>query len=129
MGSFNAPAYEVRITSMSKVLAIHLIEPHPGVSIEDFEQRVLEVLRGVPVFDGWKTYVLKGDRGERKGQYLLVHEFDSIEIRNRYFPNEDGSAAEEVRLSRHRPDLDEKWYATVRTTPYTPYTDYIELGG
>jgi hypothetical protein len=111
---------------MSKVLAIHLIEPHPGISIEEFEQRVLEVLQ---VFDGWKTYVLKGDRGERKGQHLLIHEFDSIETRDRYFPNEDGSAAEEVRLSRHRPDLDEKWYATVRTTPYLPYTDYVRMGG
>jgi len=44
--------------------------------------------------DGMYSYVLKGDRGVRKGKYLLVYCFKSYEVRNRYFPKEGEDESE-----------------------------------
>ena len=83
---------------MAKVFGIHMIELRSNVDAADFERYVLkEYLPSVPTFAGWQARLLKGDRGERVGQYLLVFEIDSIEARNRYFPME-GQMSEEAQV-------------------------------
>ncbi len=79
---------------MSKIISVHILEPLPGVTLEDYEKVMFEAAQAFQMIDakGWKTYVSKGDRGIRKGKYALIHEFDSIEARQRYFPVEGGEA-------------------------------------
>ena len=40
--------------------------------------------------DGLKIEILKGDRGDHKGGYILIWKFDSAASRNQFFPREGG---------------------------------------
>ena len=44
------------------------------------------------MLSGMTMRLLKGDRGDREGKYLVMFEFDSVERRNQLFP-EAGPAA------------------------------------
>jgi hypothetical protein len=111
---------------MSKVFAIHRIDPRPGVAVKDFEQFLLDTLGATPQFAGWKTYMLKGDRGGRENVCWSI--IRHVETRNRYFPSEGGQPSDEAQRVLNRPDLMEKWNRTVISTPDLPYTDYVALG-
>ena len=74
---------------MAKVFSIFHFELHPGVDGAAFEQFVNEEVYPATVRSDLIIYVLKGDRGERNGKYLAMFEFESVEARNRYWP-EDG---------------------------------------
>ena len=74
------------------VLSMREFELKPGVRAAEFEKFVRgdlaqTVARNVR---GMKIEILKGDRGDRKGAYILVWEFDSVATRNRFFPREGG---------------------------------------
>ena len=74
------------------VLSMREFELKPGVRAAEFEKFVRgdlaqTVARNVR---GMKIEILKGDRGDRKGAYILVWEFDSVDARNRFFPREGG---------------------------------------
>ena len=71
---------------MPKVFGLHEIEVPPGVTPEEHEQFLTKVLASAPVLPSWKTYLLKGERGERAGKLLLLHEIETVEARDRYFP-------------------------------------------
>jgi hypothetical protein len=115
---------------MSKIMSIHTLEALPGANREDFEKVMLEAASTDPMVnaEGWKTYIVKGDRGARKGQFALIHEFDSVEARNRYFPTENGEPAEEaqqVLRSFEASGLANRWNALVKDGDYT---DYVFVG-
>src|SRR5215211_3637850 len=61
------------------------LSPQPGVEPDDYERFFAEEIATV-VLPGWKTHLLKGDRGERAGKYLVLLEIESLEARDRYFP-------------------------------------------
>ena len=44
---------------------------------------------------GWKLHLLKGERGAPVGKFLVLLEIESVEARDRYFPN-PGEESEEV---------------------------------
>jgi hypothetical protein len=72
------------------VMSMRFFELRPGVKPKAFESFVRTELadalgRGA---DGMKMHIFKGDRGERKGAYILVWEFDSVATRDRCFPRE-----------------------------------------
>ena len=71
---------------MAKVYSIHPLELNPGVTAEEFEKFVNSAGAGLQA-GGVKF--LKGDRGARKGQYMMLTEWDSVEARNRDFPEAD----------------------------------------
>jgi hypothetical protein len=48
---------------MPKVLGPHEVELPSGVTPEEYEQVFGKELASLPDFQGWKTYLLKGDRG------------------------------------------------------------------
>jgi len=76
--------------------------------------------------DGFYNYVLKGDRGAKKGSYLLLSVFDSADRRDLYFP---------VPLGPSSHDFHSQWLKLETTSrkfdTYAPedlefkYTDYI----
>jgi hypothetical protein len=69
---------------MAKVFGVHTVELLPGVKEEDFEKFMIE--EGCPVWsEGVELYLLKGDKGERVGKYVILFVIDSVEVRNRVF--------------------------------------------
>ena len=83
---------------MSKVYSFHMISLKAGASGPDFEQYFQKELKSWPMLSGMSMRLLKGDRGDREGKYLVMFEFDSVERRNQLFP-EAGPAARQSRTS------------------------------
>ena len=83
---------------MSRVLGVHEIELKPGTDPEEFERAAAEVASTVQP-EGWRTLVLKGERGPRSGNYLMIFEIDSLEARNRLYPEEGHAHQEETSAS------------------------------
>ncbi len=114
---------------MAKILSVHVYEPAPGASEEAYENLMLATARELQSFvaEGWRSYVVKGDRGANKGKYGIIHEFDSVEARNRYWPVEDGGATEETQriffdwIDR---GLTEQWEALVDEGRGLDYSDF-----
>jgi len=113
---------------MSKVFGMHMIALQPGVKAEDFEKFVIEEMYPLPSLDGMKVYLLKGDRGDREGKYLVVYELESVEFRDRYFPapGEMSKEAQQFFESTATAAM-EKW-ATFVTPISVIYTDYVVVG-
>ncbi len=112
---------------MSKVFGMHMIALRPGVKAGDFEKFVTKEIYPLPSLAGMKTYLLKGDRGDREGKYLIMYEFESVEVRDRYFPS-PGEASKEVQqvLGSYAAVM-EKW-ATFATPLDEITTDYVVVG-
>lgn len=71
-----------------RVLGIHNLVLKPDVAPADFERFVAEEWTPpfADVYPGVDLQVLKGERGNAPGTYLLVFEIDSIKARDHYFP-------------------------------------------
>ena len=114
---------------MSKVYSFHMISLKAGASAQDFEQYFLKDLKSWPMLSGMAMRLLKGDRGDREGKYLVMFEFESVERRNQLFP-EAGPAARQTSdefmqwMSAAGPTL-AKWdeYATPIDMIYTDYRE------
>ena len=63
-----------------------------------------------PELDGWKTRLLKGDRGKRAGKYAILYEIESPDARDRYFPA-DGQGSEDLnRFEADHPAAAAVWH-------------------
>jgi hypothetical protein len=108
------------------VLSMREFELKPGVSAAEFEQFVRgemasTVARNVK---GMKIEILKGDRGERKGAYILVWEFDSVATRNQFFPREGGGSGPPFKEAwDHIKTVMGKFRSYVKEL--SAYTDYV----
>lgn len=114
---------------MAKVFAIHYFDLKPGANASAFEKFI--AADPFPTLSGWNTHIVKGERGERAGKYALIHEFDSVEIRNRYFPAEGGEPNPEVQQLFNSPEMQaagEQWDAFATSMMQTVYTDYVVVG-
>jgi hypothetical protein len=112
---------------MSKVFGMHMIALKPGVEAEDFERFVTEEVYPAPEPEGVKSYLLKGDRGDREGKYLWVMEIESVEARDRLFPSPGESSEEARQLFESYAAVLEKW-ETFATPMDVIYTDYVVVG-
>jgi len=110
---------------MAKVYAIHEVSLHPGVNEQDFERFITEQLAAMSL-PGVTGHLLKGDRGKRAGQYALLTEFESVDVRNRYYPTE-GSQGEGMPPPSQ--DVVDKLASLSPTVLGDPdlYTDYVEV--
>jgi hypothetical protein len=113
---------------VSKVFGMHMIALRPGVKPEDFErfvnQKVYPAYSEALRIDG---YLLKGDRGDREGKYLMVFEFPSVEARDRLFPSPSKLSEQAQQLFARSQKLFEEW-ATFATPLDAIYTDYVAVG-
>jgi hypothetical protein len=115
---------------MAKVFGLHEIELRSGVSPEDYEQLFTKEIAHLPFLPGWKAYLLKADRGEREGKYLLMYEVESVEARDRFFPGPDEQSQEFQRFLEQHPELApvmEKSSA-FEVEPHN-WSDYVVVGG
>jgi hypothetical protein len=70
---------------MGRLFGIVELELRPGVSEAEVEQ-LLAQFAAQPQPPGTRFYTLKGNRGKRDGQYLVLTEFESVVERDRYWP-------------------------------------------
>jgi hypothetical protein len=120
------------VVAMARMIAIHEIELKPGVQAEELERFFRDEVAHVPLYPGWKTTLLKGDRGSRAGKYAVLFEIDSLEARNRYVPTEGADSEEAKQWQRNHPEfgaLVAKWGSVATMVGEAPdaYTDYVEV--
>jgi hypothetical protein len=118
---------------MTRVFGLHEIELNPGVNEEDFEKFFLKELATAPMYPGFSLRLLKGDRGARKGKYLVLFDIDSVETRDRFSSAPHQGSAEADQFDEAHKDvwepLFQKW-ATFSPTDIAQnlnYTDYHVL--
>jgi hypothetical protein len=116
---------------MAKVLGIHRLELKTGVDEQAFEQFVTETL--APIYHQYeprqRAYLIKGDRGERAGQYALLIEIESIEARDDIYPVE-GQISETIeRVVAATAPVWDKLNTLVETFPDPRHTDYVVMAG
>lgn len=103
------------------------MELNPEIAPESFERFVLDqFLPALPLdrTPGVRAYLLKADRGARANQYLWMFEFDSVEVRDRYFPGPQTISDELKALIEPLHDLAQIWDSSSTRTK----TDYVVLG-
>ncbi len=112
---------------MAKVYGIHEIELHPGADPAAFEQLFAAGAELDAAYEGWTPYLLKGERGERKGKYMMLVEIESLAARDRYIPD-SGPTAEGLDVEQRAADYWARWQqlATVPGTD-TVFTDYVVI--
>jgi hypothetical protein len=93
---------------MARLLCIHEIELANGTDAVEFERLFTEGATQ-PELVGWKTRLLRGDRGERAGKYAILYEIESPEARDRYFPAEDQESEDLNRFAAEHPAAAEFW--------------------
>ncbi len=116
---------------MARVHAHHKVGLKPGVDLAEFERfAVEEVGPALEQMPGISYRLLRGEKGDRKGRYMELLEFDSVERLRSYFPEDkpDGSEEFQRHFEEHMAPLMEKWntFALSETDP--TYTDYVVLG-
>lgn len=122
---------------MAKIYGMHPIRLHPGVDGAEFERFFTEEFAPAAAAEpgavpgGWKAHLLKGERGDRVGQYMMLVEIESEEARGDvHDQTPEEIAAEEANASEEWRSVMAKW----RTfTPNwlgenTVYTDYVVVG-
>jgi hypothetical protein len=79
---------------------------------QEYERFFVEQIAPTSQLPGWKTYLLKGDRGARTGKYLVLFEIESLEARDRFFPGPGQESEEFTRFFEQHPEAAaamEKW--------------------
>lgn len=113
---------------MAKVLGIHELELNAGTTPEEFERFITEEFQQMPGYPGTRFIVMRGVRGRRVDQYLLVFEFDSLETFQHIIPREN-EFSEDYRTflaSDAVAKVLERW-RQIATIPDPHYTDYVTL--
>jgi len=110
------------------VLSMREFELRSGVKPEEFEKYAREELTRAlsQAKTGTRFRILKGDRGDRKGGYLLIWEFESVAARNEFFPKEGSGASPACQAAWKRIKLAmEKFSIYVKEK--RSYTDYVTV--
>jgi hypothetical protein len=117
---------------MAKVLGMHSIDLKPGVDEAAFEELIrTEVLPPYNMVPGQTAHLLKADRGERNGKYLVLIELESTERRDHIYPpaGDGWGVADDVQqlVGDIRPIM-EKLSTFVEEYPDPAFTDYVMVG-
>jgi len=112
------------------VLSVREFELRSGVKSEDFEKYAREELTRAlsQAKTGAHFRILKGDRGDRKGGYLLIWEFESVAARNEFFPKEGGGASPACQQAWKRIKLAMEKFSVYVKEKHS-YTDYVTVAG
>lgn len=71
------------------MIGVHMLDLQEGVTTEEFDAFVtgpFDKLWREPI-GGIQARIEQGNRGEEKGRYAIIWEFDSVELRDTYFPD------------------------------------------
>jgi len=122
------PAVESGGQVASPVLSVREFELRSGVKPEEFETYVRQELTHAlsRAKTGAQFRILKGDRGDRKGGYLLIWEFESVAARNEFFPKEDGGPSPACQQTWKRIKLALEKFSIYVKEKHS-YTDYVTV--
>ena len=111
------------------VYSFRIIKLREGVGAEKFEAFVREEFAKVfaKPAHGIHPLIVKGDRGAAKGQYRLVVVFASKEIRDKYFPVENGEPSNALREDATPAQLKAVEKLGTFVEPIE-YTDFVTMG-
>ena len=112
---------------MAKAIRIFQFRLNPDVQAEEFERFVAEQLLKAPLGAGVRIRFFKCDRdsqGDLIGTYANELEFESVEIRDRYFPTVSETSEEFNRLWSEIGAVWAKFHSMVDGR----YLDYVEYG-
>jgi hypothetical protein len=101
-----------------------------GASAAQFEKFVIDKLAPENgKLPGYKDYILKGERGDDKGNYLVVGVFDSKKTRDFYFPTEGKGFSEQgAKLAAALPNYGQELSKMIQVVPTdSSYSDYVML--
>ncbi len=101
----------------------------PGADPKQFETLFAD--KAVPIWKSivpadWRMTLLIGDRGERKGKYLLVYEFPSVDERNRLAPDQ-GSGVYAEAFAKHESLWEEMRKLAGEVGVDDLFTDYVAI--
>ena len=107
-----------------QVIAVHQVELQDHIDAKAFEKFIHSEI--APIYNRMKgqTFTLvKGDRGGRIGSYAIILQFDSIEDRNRIYPENEEPTGDWGK--------DEIWETlssmTIDLWTESMFTDYVEI--
>ena len=112
---------------MPSVYGLHRVRLRPGVDPEEFERFTLsEFLPALQALHapGVQFALLKAERGADAGSYQFMMVFDSVETRDRYFPEEVRASDELIELIQPLAPLAEVWEGLSAREK----TDWLRLG-
>ncbi len=114
---------------MARVLGVHKVGLKPGVDLAEFERfAVEEVCPAIEQIPGLRYRLLRGEKGDRKGRYLELYEFDSVERWRSYFPEDKPDGSEELQpYFEQMAPMMEKWNTFALSLTDPTFTDYVVL--
>jgi hypothetical protein len=110
---------------MPKVFVTNAIALRPGVQADEFERFVREEINASPWPDGIHVSLLKGDRGDREGKYLVLLQFDSVERRDWASPAIGQLSAEYLQMIEPKMAALEKWGTLASGPLAATFTEYV----
>jgi hypothetical protein len=111
---------------MPRMFGLHEIELRPEVDPAEYERFFAREITKLPTLPGWQVRLLKGERGTRAGKFLLVFEIESLEARNRFFPNPGEESEESRQFFEQHPDAAAAWDKAWAFESGTPdFNDYF----
>lgn len=114
---------------LGEVVAVRALAVKSGSEM-DFEKYVVsDLYHAFDHIPGVDAYVYLGDRGANKGVYIMLYSFESVELRNTFFPSPgEGPAEAHAHYWDKATELTAGMSAYVDTanTPDT-YTDYVSI--
>jgi hypothetical protein len=113
---------------MPKVFGIREIELRPDADANEYERFCREDVLPKIGLEGWKIYLLRGDRGSRGDKFAWLFEIESTDARDRYFPAHNELSEEITRWFEQHP---EAWMALQPGTFVEAEndTDYLDISG
>jgi len=121
-------AAEMRAPAKPQVFSIREFELKSGVKAQEFEALARREFARILPEDkvGSRLRLFKGDRGERKGRYLLLWEFESVAARDECFPKEGRGCSPAFERNWKRVKLSlEKLGSFLKEKD--SYTDYVTI--
>jgi hypothetical protein len=114
---------------MAKAFVFLDLELKSGVTEKEFEEFIKEEYSSFTPMPGHKSYVIKGIRGDREGQYTYMIEIESLEIKNKNRTPDDQPTESYKKFQEDHPEnkiFTDKFFTMVSIINGES-TDYVEL--
>jgi len=123
------PDAAIESTDGLPVYSVRMLELREGVEAEQFEAFVKNEFAKVfaKPAHGVHPRIVKADRGAAKGKYMLMVVFASEDVRDKYFPVEDGEPAPALREDV-TPEQVQATEKLGRFVKFNEYADFVTMG-
>lgn len=116
---------------VARVIGIHNLALRAGVSAQAFESFIADNHHRIEDYPDWKFHLLKGERGNRLDQYVVMMEIASLAALDAFYPEPDCAterAAQFAAAYRDTKQMYEEWkrLASFSGSPQI-YTDYLAV--